>query len=58
MKWLEKTSDHVKQFERLVRKKKLSRVQLDALWTYVWHKGEKGGDLKKVQEELFGLEEP
>jgi transposase-like protein len=58
MKWLEKASDHVKQFERLVRKKKLSRVQLDALWTYVWHKGEKGGDLKKIQEELFGLEEP
>jgi len=26
MKWLEKASTHVKQFERLVRKKKLSRV--------------------------------
>jgi transposase-like protein len=58
MKWLEKASTHVKQFERLVRKKKLSRVQFDALWTYVWHKGEKGGNLKKMQEELFGLEKP
>jgi hypothetical protein len=58
MKWLEKASAHVKQFERIVRKKKLSRVQFDALWTYVWHKGEKGGDLKKMQEALFGLEKP
>ena len=58
IKWLEKASIHVGQFERIVRKKKLSRVQLDALWTYVWHKGEKGGNLKKMQEELFGLEKP
>ena len=58
MKWLEKASAHVRQFERLIRKKKLSRVQLDALWTYVWHKGEKGANLKKMQEELFGLEKP
>jgi len=58
MKWLEKASNHVGQFERLVRKKKLSRVQLDALWTYVWHKGEKGGELKKLQEELSGVEKP
>jgi hypothetical protein len=41
-----------------VRKKKLSRVQLDALWTYVGHKGEKVADLKKLQEELFGVEKP
>jgi transposase-like protein len=58
MKWLEKASAHVKQFERLVRKKKLSRVQFDALWTYVGHKGEKGAELKKMQEELFGVERP
>ena len=58
VKWLEKASTHVEQFERLVRKKKLSRVQLDALWTYVWHKGEKGGELKKLQEELSGVEKP
>ena len=58
MKWLEKASAHVKQFERLIRKKKLSRVQFDALWTYVGHKGEKGAGLKKMQEELFGVERP
>jgi len=58
VKWLEKASVHVKQFERLVRKKKLSRVQIDALWTYVWHKGGKGGELRKIQEGLFGVERP
>lgn len=58
VKWLEKAAAHLKQFERIIRKKKLSRVQLDALWTYVWHKGEKGGDLKKLQEELFGVAKP
>ena len=57
-KWLEKAAGHIKQFEHIIRKKKLSRVQLDALWTYVWHKGEKGGNLKKLQEELFGVEKP
>lgn len=56
MKWLNKASAHAEQFKRLVRKKKLSRVQLDALWTYVGHKGEKGASLKKMQEELFGVE--
>jgi len=53
MKWLEKASTHVKQFERIVRKKKLSCVQLDALWTYVWHKGEKGGDLKRCKRHFL-----
>jgi len=55
MKWLEKVSTHVEQFKHIVRKKKLSRVQIDALWTYVGHKGEKGAYLKKMQEELFGV---
>lgn len=58
MKWLEKASAHVKQFERLIRKKKLSRVQFDALWTYVGHKGEKGAESKRLQEELFGVARP
>jgi hypothetical protein len=41
--WLEKAAFHVEQFEEgIVRKHKLSRVQTDALWTYVGHKGEKG----------------
>ena len=56
-KWLEKANSHIKQFEEyIVKEHKLSSVQLDALWTYVGHKGEKGGELKKIQEELFGVE--
>jgi len=53
-KWLEKAVTHIEQFKQIIRKKKLSRVQFDALWTYVGHKGEKGGELKKIQEALFG----
>ena len=56
-KWLEKAVAHVEQFKRLIRKKKLSRVQFDALWTYVQHKGQKGGILKSPQEGLFGEEQ-
>jgi hypothetical protein len=49
----------VQQFEEhLVRARKLNRVQLDALWTYVGHKGEKGAERKKRQEERFGVEQP
>jgi transposase-like protein len=57
--WLEKAASHVEQFEEsIVRKHKLSRVQTDALWTYVDHKGEKGGIQRKTQEEHFGVEPP
>ena len=46
--WLERAASHVEQFEEdFVTKHKLSRVQLDALWTFVGHKGEKGGGQKK-----------
>jgi len=41
-----------------VKERKLSEVQLDALWTYVGHKGEKGGELKKEQGALSGVEQP
>lgn len=42
--WLERAASHVEQFEEnVVTKSKLDRVQLDALWTFVGHKGEKGG---------------
>ncbi|HEX3640828.1 MAG TPA: hypothetical protein VHV10_06020 [Ktedonobacteraceae bacterium] len=56
-KWLEKAVTHMEQFKRIIRKKKLSRVQFDALWTYVQHKGQKGGILKSLQEGLFGKEQ-
>jgi transposase-like protein len=43
-RWMERAATQVEQIEEhLVGPKKLSRVQMDALWTYVGHKGEKGG---------------
>src|SRR5437763_6429051 len=57
--WLEKAASHIEQFEEgIVRKQKLSRVQTDALWTYVGHKGEKGGSQKAKREGHFGVESP
>jgi transposase-like protein len=56
-KWIERASQHVNQFEEyIVGNRKLSRVQLDALWSYVGHKGEKGGIKRRKQEEHFGVE--
>jgi transposase-like protein len=57
LRWLERVEDHLEQFEEhLIKEYKLTRVQIDALWTFVGHKGEKGGDPKKLHEELFGAE--
>src|SRR5437868_156541 len=51
-RWLEKVNSHIKQFEEyLVKEHTFSQAQLDALWTYVGHKGEKGGEWKKRSEE-------
>lgn len=58
-KWLDKAQSHINQFEEyIVKEHTLSEVQLDALWTYVGHKGAKGGELKKMQEEPFGMGRP
>ena len=58
-RWLERAATQVEQIEeRLVGAKKLNRVQMDALWTYVGHKGEKGGNQKKKHEGRFGAEPP
>ena len=44
MDWLRIAADHVERIEALLLANfQLSRAQLDALWTYVGHKGEKGG---------------
>ena len=57
--WLERAATHVEQVEEhLVGPYKLSRVQMDALWTYVGNKGEKGGSQKKRSEERFGEAPP
>lgn len=46
--WSERAAAHVEQFEEhIVRARKLNRAPLDALWTYVGHKGEKVAEMKK-----------
>jgi transposase-like protein len=58
-KWLERAQSHIHQFEEyIVKEHKLSSAQLDALWTYTGHKGKKGGELKRIQKERFGAEQP
>ncbi len=54
-RWMERAATQVEQIEeQLVGPKKLSRVQMDALWTYVGHKGEKGGSQKKQHAGRLG----
>jgi hypothetical protein len=44
MAWLRLAAKHVAQIEALLLANfQLTRAQLDAMWTYVGHKGEKGG---------------
>lgn len=46
--YLERAAAHVETIESLLqRSHKVTRVQLDALWAFVGHKGEKGGALKR-----------
>ena len=57
--WLEVAAQHVEQIEALLLANyQLSRAQLDALWTYVGHKGEKGGTSKKMNRAPFGVGQP
>ena len=40
--WLRKAASHAEEIEALLlANQHLTRVQLDAMWTYVGHKGEK-----------------
>jgi len=49
--WLREAAKHVEQIEALLLANyRLKRAQLDALWTYVGHKGEKGGIQRKRNE--------
>ncbi len=53
--WLLKAADHVEEIETLlIANHRLTRVQLDAMWTYVGHKGEKATILKSLIEGHFG----
>ena len=53
--WLHKAAQQVQQIEAvLLARHRLTRVQLDALWTYVGHKGEKGGTSKSPSAAASG----
>src|SRR6266540_1547880 len=49
MDWLRLAADHVERIEALLLANfQLTRAQLDAMWTYVGHKGEKGGARRRT----------
>jgi transposase-like protein len=57
--WLREAAKHVEQIEALLLANyQLTRAQLDALWTYVGNKGEKGGTRKKSNEVPSGAAQP
>jgi transposase-like protein len=56
MAWLLKAKEHAEEIEALlIAGHHLSRVQLDAMWTYVGHKGEKVTILKSPIEAHSGV---
>jgi len=58
LNWLEHAQDHVEQFEEyLLKECQRTRVQIDALWTFVGHKGEKGGSKRKRHKGHSGEEQ-
>jgi hypothetical protein len=59
MDWLRTAADHVERIEALLLANfQLTRAQLDALWTYVGHKGEKGGERSRTSVAPSGAASP
>jgi len=57
--WLRIAADHVERIEALLLANfHLSRAQLDAIWTYVGHKGEKGGERSRMSAAASGAASP
>ena len=57
--WLKHIEPQMGQIEAVLLKgHKLSRAQLDALWAYVGHKGEKKGSRKKTPAAPSGAGRP
>lgn len=53
--WIEKIKTYIEQLEERVLLPYIPKcIQIDALWSFVGHKGEKKGGVKKRQEERFG----
>src|SRR6266545_1137241 len=59
MDWLRIAADHVERIEALLLANfHLERAQLDAMWTYVGHKGEKGGAKRRTNVAPSGAASP
>jgi hypothetical protein len=59
MDWLLEAANHVEEIEALLlANHHLTRVQLDAMWTYVGHKGEKADVSKNLIEAASGAAQP
>jgi transposase-like protein len=57
--WLREAAKHVEQIEGLlIANYRLTRAQLDAMWTYVGNKGQKGDMRKKRIEAPSGAARP
>jgi transposase-like protein len=57
--WLHQAAQHTEEIETLLMAHHhLTRVQLDALWTYVGPKGQKGGDPKRQNRAISGAARP
>ena len=59
MDWLRTAADQVERIEALLLANfHLTRAQLDAMWTYVGHKGEKGGAWRRTSVAPSGAASP
>lgn len=59
MDWLRIAAEHVERIEALLLANfHLTRAQLDAMWTYVGHKGEKGGAKSRTTAVASGAASP
>ena len=55
LQWLREAAEHAEQIEEVLLKDyKVKKAQLDALWSYVGHKGEKKTIQKRKRKANFG----
>src|SRR4028119_1632546 len=56
IEWMEKAARHVGLIEKMLQQRhQVTRAQLDALWAFVGHKGEKGGERRKRSGAVSGV---
>lgn len=54
--WLRQAAEHAEQMEALLMQDyQVSQAQIDALWTYVGHKGQKGGQQNRMRPVSSGV---